>query len=110
MARTVLGPSVTRVFVAGTIKDVRPLLEELPLRDVTGLRNESGYKAWFDAKARLVANRLRIRNANNPRVNPGLRWGHATKILALFMREMILNSRLFSDAEAERIAPRLYTP
>ena len=29
---------------------------------------------------------------------------------ALLMRDMVLSSRLFSDAEADRIAPWLYTP
>jgi hypothetical protein len=109
-ARTVLGPSVVRVFSAGTKDDVRPLLEKLPLQELLTLNGETAYKAWFDAKTQLVANKLRVRNADNERVNPGLRWGHATKILALFTREVVLCSRLFDDAEAKRIAPWLYTP
>lgn len=110
VARSVLGPSVMRVFATDTNDDVRPLLEKLSLHELTTLESEPDYKAWFDPKTRLVADKLRIRNASNDRVNPGLRWGHATKILALFMRDMVLSSRLFSDAEANRIAFWLYTP
>jgi hypothetical protein len=109
-ARAILGASVMRVFAAETNDDVRPLLEQLPLQELTALKGELDYKVWFDAKTQLVANKLLIRNADNDRVNPGLRWGHATKILALFIRDMVLSSRLFSDAEAKRIAPWLYTP
>lgn len=109
-ARAVLGPSVMRVFVADTMDDIRPFLGALPVKEAGALTSQAEYKEWFDAKTKLVANCLAKKNSKNSRVNPGIRWGHATKILALYMRDMVLSSRLFTEAEAERLTPWLYAP
>jgi hypothetical protein len=51
-----------------------------------------------------------MRNGDNPRVQPGLRWGHATKLLSLTVAGIVVGSRFFSDAEVDRIQPWLYCP
>jgi hypothetical protein len=109
-ARVVLGPSVMRVFVAKTMDDIRPLLGNLPVKKVAKLKSQAEYRAWFNANTQVIAESLALKNARNSRVNPGLQWGHATKILALLMRDMVLSSRLFTEVEAERLAPWLYAP
>lgn len=109
-AREVLGPSVMRVFVAHTKDDIRPLLESLALQELTSLDNERDYQKWFDAKTENIAARLKQRNHCNSRVNPGLKWGHATKILSLFVRDMVANSRFFCARESSRIERWLYAP
>ena len=40
----------------------------------------------------------------------GYKWGHATKILTLYIREFVLNSRYFTDAQVQAILPWLYVP
>lgn len=109
-ARAVLGPSVIRVFEPGTVTDVMPVLSRIKIEKLLTLADQEAYSAWFDQQVRKVANKLRRRNAHNARVNPGIRWGHATKIVALFVREIIERSRAFSDQDARRMAHWLYVP
>jgi len=49
-------------------------------------------------------------NRGNTRVYPGYKWGHSTKILCLFLRDIALHSHYFSDGKADRLSYYLYTP
>ena len=46
----------------------------------------------------------------NSRIHPGYKWGHSTKVLSLFIREIVLCSRYFDDRLTDRLAPLLYIP
>lgn len=109
-ARAVLSPSVIRVFEPETSKDIVPVLSRIRIEKLLALADQEAYSVWFDEQVRKVANRLRRRNAHNARVNPGIQWGHATKIVSLFAREIVERSRAFSDRDASRMAHWLYVP
>jgi hypothetical protein len=40
----------------------------------------------------------------------GAKWGHSTKVLTIFLREMVSHTRLFRDDEVPRIERLLYVP
>lgn len=109
-ARIVLGSSVIRVFKPDTKLDVQPILEKIPVDDILSVKNETEYRLWFERHLEKIFHALEIKNAHNPRVQPGLKWGHATKILCLFLREVVLSSRYFKDEYVERIEWLLYLP
>jgi hypothetical protein len=109
-AALVMGPSVTRVFRRGTKKALIPALEAIDVDRLRGVRSQQQFREWFDEHLAKVARGIRRLNAHNDRVNPGYKWGHATKVLTLFVREIVLCSRYFSDAEAKRLSPWLYAP
>jgi hypothetical protein len=109
-ARLVLSPSVMRVFAPGTKADLLPTLQRIDVDALRGISSQARFKSWFESVLNRVARRIRRRNANNDRVNPGYKWGHATKILTLHVREIVLNSRYFDDRSATRLSAFLYTP
>ncbi len=109
-ARLVLGGSVIRVLDPGADHDVLSVLVRLRVDTVPTLVGQEGFRRWFERALRRVSAAIIIRNADSPRVHPGCKWGHGTKILTLFLRELVMSSRCFSDTDAERIAPWLYTP
>jgi hypothetical protein len=109
-ARVILGPSVMRVYEEGTRKALLPLLPKLDVDTLVRLRDQEQYSEWFDAQVARVAQAIDRHNPHNSRIRPGFKWGHATKITAIFIRDLVLSSRYFSDSEAERISFFLYVP
>lgn len=109
-ARIVLGPSVTRVFAKGTKKELLQILDDISIDEIVRVRNQEQFKAWFRAHLDRVARVVKRLNHHNERVTPGYKWGHATKVLILWIREVVLNSRYFDDATVKRVSPWLYAP
>ena len=109
-SQVVLGASVMRVFVPQTKKDLLPFLPALPLLELEEINNQEGFEKWFTLQLNRLARRILLKNKDNPRVNPGYKWGHGTKILSLYLREVVLNSRYFNDRTTRKISPFLYVP
>jgi hypothetical protein len=57
-----------------------------------------------------VAEVIKRLNGENPKIFPGYLWGHSTKVLTLYVREIVLNSRYFTDRQVEQMSCWLYTP
>ena len=111
-ARSCIPASVTRVFTAGTKADLVPLLARLPVDELPGLAGQAEYRAWFERHLDAVGAAILARNPKQvrPGIHPGYKWGHGTKVLALYLRDLVLFSRYFPDADAERMAFWLYCP
>lgn len=109
MARVTLGGSVIRVFEPGTKSDLLLALANLPIDDLPDI-SDVEFKHWFECQLAVIAKCINKRNKNNTRVQPGYKWGHATKVLTIYLREMVSHSRYFGDADAQRIEHLLYCP
>jgi len=109
-ARAVLGSSVIRVFASGTKKHLLPVLAAVPVDKLVELNDASEFKSWFEGQLEIVAQEIKQRNPNNSRIYPGYKWGHAAKVLNLYLWEVVLGSRYFTDSEMSRIRPWLYVP
>ena len=109
-ARVVLGSSVVRVFRAGTKGKLLPLLSVIKIDSFKRLRHQADFKLWFEKALSKLASAIKACNHNNSRIQPGYKWGHAAKVLTLYIREIVLNSRYFSDHEVRRIQKWLYVP
>jgi hypothetical protein len=48
--------------------------------------------------------------SQKPRIRPGLKWGHAAKILSIYLRGLVLHSRYFPDRVVHRVKPWLFVP
>jgi hypothetical protein len=106
----VLEGSVLRVYRAGTKKQLIPILNAIPYDEIPLLQNQEDFRQWFEYHLDILAEEIHKKNADNHKINPGYKWGHATKILTLQVREIVLNSRYFSDETVQRISPWLYVP
>lgn len=109
-ARVVLGPSVMRVYAKGTRDALLPFLPTLDVDAITQFKNQEQFSEWFDKYVERVAKIIDQHNHRNTRIRPGLQWGHATKIMALYVRDLVLSSRYFSDTDAARVSAFLHVP
>ncbi len=109
VARGVLGSSVIRVFTKGTKPSLLPLLAALPAEDLRKL-NANTFPRWYEHQLDRIVSIIAPLNASNRRVHPGLKWGHAAKVLSLFLRDIVLHTRFFDDGQVERISGWLYVP
>lgn len=109
-ARVILFASVIRVFESGTKDRLLPILAAIPIDEIATLNDESQFKLWFEGQLNILAQEIKRCNPNNTRIYPGYKWGHATKLLTLYIREMVLNSRYFPDSVVRRVSPWLYVP
>ena len=109
-AREVLGASVIRVFAPGTKPPLIEQLESVDVDALPGLADETAFREWFVAELNALARTIKHRNPNRPSIYPGYQWGHATKILSIYCRDMVLRTRYFDEREAQRLVPWLYVP
>jgi hypothetical protein len=110
IARTTLGSSVMRVFARGTRPDLIAAFTSIPVAELRAVPDEDAFRPWFERHLAATAGAISRRNAKNRRIQPGARWGHGTKVLTIFLREMVAHSRFFRDEEVKRIEPLLYVP
>lgn len=109
-ARAATSSSVVRVFAQGTKVDLLRVLLGIPIENLPTLVDRKHFEEWFEKQLARVARTVSARNKTNKRINPGLKWGHSAKVLALYLRDVVLHSRYFSDAEVGRIVPWLFVP
>jgi hypothetical protein len=110
IARVVLGPSVMRVYRKGTRDALLPLLPTLDVDTITQFDSQQQFSEWFDRHVERIARIIDRCNRRNTRIRPGLKWGHATKIMALYVRDLVLSSRYFSDTDAAKVSAFLHVP
>ncbi len=111
-ARMSLPPSVTRVFSAGTKDPLMAVLLDLPVGDLPGIADDAAFAVWYEAQLEPVAACVLELNPpdRRPGIHPGYKWGHAAKVLAVYLHNVVSYSRYFTCEEAERIEPPLYCP
>jgi hypothetical protein len=110
IARVVLGPSVMRVYAKGTRDALLSLLPEIDVDAIIQLKSQEQFSEWFDRHVERTARIIDQHNPRNTRIRPGLKWGHATKIMALYVRDLVLSSRYFSDTDAAKVSAFLHVP
>jgi hypothetical protein len=109
MARSVLGASVIRVFAPETKAGLQKALFAVPIDELLDV-GQTGFRQWYEDQLEHVAVEIRIRNANNSRLLPGLKWGHSSKVLCLYLVGLVEHSRYFSDKDCRKIAKWLHIP
>ncbi len=110
VARSVTGPSVMRVYKPGTREALLPVLARIDIDRLARIRSQEAFTRWYNSQLRQVAAAIEHRNHGNNRILPGAKWGHATKILSIFVRDLVLRSNYFSRKDARRIALYLHAP
>jgi hypothetical protein len=109
-ARDATGASVIRVFAKETKPALLKQLVQLPVDDIRSIRTKKDFEDWFVAQLLEIASTLETKNRTNKRVQPGLIWGHGAKVLAIYVRSLVLRSRYFPDQVADRVKPWLFVP
>jgi len=109
-ARLIIGPSVGRVFNKGTVHKIWPVLTKIDFETMAQLKSQEQYKRWFETQLNKLARKIKATNPKNSRIYPGYKWGHATKILCLFLNDMVVQRDFFPEKVANRLVTWLYCP
>ena len=109
-AKVVLGPSVVRVFKSKTSEDLFRALKSLDLDELRSCTTQERFDDFFFYALRKVDAAILEKNGNNSRVGDGHKWGHAAKVLCLYLRDLVLYTRYFDDEDALRLQNLLYMP
>jgi hypothetical protein len=109
-ARSVLGSSVIRVFKGESKGRLLKYLVSIDLENLWRLKDEAAYKSWFENHLSKLAQEIKKSNTHNTKIYPGYKWGHATKILNLYIREVVEYKRYFNESKASKIRKWLYVP
>jgi len=110
LARSAIGSSVGRVFKKGSKKQICHKLGQIRVDEILCLRNEQDYKKWFEKQLNVLAQIIKKGNKGNKKIKPGHKWGHATKILCLYLRDVIINREYFLQNYKEKFKYWLYCP
>ncbi len=110
-ARGVLGAAVMRVYRRGTRDALIPILtEKIHIDALSCIRDQEAFSRWYNTQLALVERAIKKRNKGNDRISPGVKWGHAAKVLNLFVRDLVLRSDYFSHKDSRRMSVFLYAP
>lgn len=109
-AKVILGPSVVRVFKSKTSADLGTVLKSLDLDELRKCRTQKQFDNFFFDALSKVDRAILEKNRNNSRVGDGHKWGHAAKVLCLYLRDLVLYTRYFADEDALRLQDLLYMP
>jgi len=110
LARLTIGSSVGRVLKKDSKEQIWPILKRIPVDKIMQLRNEQDYKKWFEKQLNRLAQKIDETNRGNTRIYPGHKWGHATKILCLYLRDIVVHREYFHQNFRESIKNWLYCP
>jgi hypothetical protein len=88
---------------------MRALLQ-LDMASLQKIRSAAAYSSVFEYQLEYLAQSIRRSNRLNSRIKPGLKWGHATKVLCLYHRGMVLHSRFYGERTADRLSSYLFAP
>ncbi len=108
--RLTIGPSEGRVFKKGSKEQIWPILKQIPVDEIVQLQSEQDYKKWFEKHLDVLAKKIAKTNKGNKRIYPGYKWGHATKVLCIYLRDIITNEEYFRQNDRKRVKDWLYCP
>ena len=105
-----LGPSLIRAFKKGSKAHLIPVLLAVDLEKLVSCRSRQEYQRFFRNELKKIHKALASVKLNSKKHGKGLKWGHATKILCIFLRDLVLYSRYFDKPTAEHLERFLYNP
>lgn len=109
-AREVLGAPVIRVLAPNTKPLLLKHLRGIDLSPLRKLRSEVSFRKWFSAENARLARVIRRCNPERPSIYPGYKWGHVTKTMRLYCRDMVLRTQYFGERDAKCLLSWLYVP
>lgn len=109
-AKVSMYPSMMRVFSKGCVEPFRKHMLSVPVDELPKVKSHAQYKKWFERELERFSVLIKKCNRGNKRIMPGRKWGHGTKVLCIYIRDLVLYSRYFTDKEMKHISQWLYLP
>jgi hypothetical protein len=109
-AAVTLGPSLIRAYNKGTKPRLFYALLSVDLESFSKCESREEFRKFFEAELEKVYRALAQDEENIRKHGLGLKWGHATKVLCIFLRDLVVYSRYFDEDTAKRLERFLYNP
>jgi hypothetical protein len=111
VAKTCFGGSTGRVFKGESSSGIKKKLRNVDVDELLKIKTESKFQMWFEKTLEKLVNVIPDKTSRGKKISKGARkWGYGAKILNLFVRDIVLHSRYFTDTQSERIQKFLYVP
>ncbi len=109
-ARVNLTSSVIRVFASGSKPRLFKHLVEIDLTQFVSLSSEHEFQHWYFGELDRLSTLIRSLNNGASRLGQGLKWGHAHKVLALYLADFLRIHRWNTLSQRDRVEKWLYCP
>ncbi|MBN8865489.1 MAG: hypothetical protein J0H92_19095 [Sphingobacteriales bacterium] len=111
VARIILPNSVIRVFTAGTKLAIFDCLQKIDVDELPALKTRELFDSWHKTQLGKVSKSISGFGNNLAEIGEeGIRYGHAAKILNLFLGHLVFFSPYFSTTASEKVRHFLHVP
>lgn len=118
VSRVCFSGSTGRVFPKAENKDeksandiIKETLNTIDVDYLPKIKTQEEFKEWFEKKLGIVTNAIPKKNSKGKNISDDTRrWGYGTKILCLFLRDMVDHCRYFTEDEVKEVRKLLYVP
>lgn len=95
VAKVTLGSSVIRTFKSGTKEHLESALKKIDLDSLKLVKSKEQYDAWHLVQLNAVSKALSKTEGNGVKLGKGIKWGHAAKVLNIFIALLVFYSPVF---------------
>jgi hypothetical protein len=111
IAKIILGSSVIRVFVKGSKTTLLTCLSTMDLKPLQKIQTQKEFDNWHlrqvDIIYRLLKNKKNVKRLSTD----GLKWGHSSKVINLFIGHLVFYSSYFNASKRlEKLKFFLHVP
>ena len=113
VARICFSGSTGRVFPekARATSRIKTVLQGINVDDLPTIDSQDAFKKWFEKQLGAVAAIIPDVTSKREKLTDGARrWGYGTKILSLYLRDIVEHCRYFTPDQAEKARKWLYAP
>jgi hypothetical protein len=111
VAKVCFSGSTSRVFESKSSSGIKEKLRDIDVDELLKIETEAKFQIWFEKTLEEVVKAVPDKTSRGEEISEGARkWGYGTKILNLFVRDIVLHSRYFTDTQSERMQKFLYVP
>jgi len=111
VAKVCFSGSTGRVFESKSSSRIKEKLRNIEVDELLKIETEDKFQIWFEKTLEELVKAVPDKTSRGEKISEGARkWGYGTKILNLFVRDIVLHSRYFTDTQSERIQKFLYVP
>ncbi len=113
VTRICFSGSTGRVFPkkARATSRIKTVLQGINVDDLPTIDSRDAFKKWFEKQLGAVAAIIPDITSKREKLTDGARrWGYGTKILSLYLRDIVEHCRYFTPDQAEKARKWLYAP
>lgn len=111
VAKVCFSASTGRVFPKDSSAEIKKALPKIDVDHMLTIRSQEEFKTWFEQNLDAIVRVVPSSTSRGKIISEGARrWGYGAKVLNLYLRDIVLHSRYFTDDQAKQMENLLYVP